>query len=87
MEPAFWGALAGTSGTVAMLFIRFWRDTQDCIFLFSGAAFLVLGVNWAALVLVDPEFESRHYVYVLRLLAFTLILAGIVDKNRRKRTG
>jgi hypothetical protein len=27
--------------------------------------------------------ESRHYVYVLRLLAFLLLIAGIVDKNRR----
>jgi hypothetical protein len=35
--------------------------------------------------IVNPTAESRHYLYVLRLVALLLIIAGIVDKNRSAR--
>jgi hypothetical protein len=38
--------------------------------------------SWALLGLVAPEAESRPYVYGLRLLAFLLVIAAIIDKNR-----
>jgi hypothetical protein len=34
---------------------------------------------------VDPALEAQHYVYLVRLFAFALIIAGIVDKNRRDK--
>jgi hypothetical protein len=33
---------------------------------------------------VQPNVETQHYVYLLRLLAFLLILAGVIDKNRTR---
>jgi hypothetical protein len=42
-----------------------------------------MGLNWLSLAFVDPGDELRHTLYLLRLLAFVLIIIGIVDKNRR----
>jgi hypothetical protein len=83
MIQFLWGALSASASIVALLFLRFWRDTRDRIFLFFSAAFLMLCLNWSALVFIEPRLETRHYVYLLRLLAFMLIIAGVVDKNRR----
>ena len=43
----------------------------------------MLALNWTVLALGRPSDESRHWVYVIRLAAYLLLIAGIVDKNRR----
>lgn len=77
-----WGALATASAIVALYFLRFWTQSRDRLFLFFATAFVALALHWLGLGLVQPSVESRHYLYVLRLLAFLLILVGIIDKNR-----
>jgi hypothetical protein len=78
-----WGCLATASVTVSLFFLRFWRLSRERLFLFFALGFLTLATNWAGLALINPPVESRHYLYVLRLIAFLLIIVGIVDKNRR----
>jgi drug/metabolite transporter (DMT)-like permease len=68
---------------IATLFIRYWRATRDRLFLFFGLAFVILSLSWLALAIFDPANEHRHYALVPRLVAFLLIIFGIVDKNRR----
>jgi peptidoglycan/LPS O-acetylase OafA/YrhL len=67
----------------ALLFLRFWKVSRERLFLFFSLAFAVLGLNWFCLALFTPGEETRYYFYLLRLCAFVLIIAGIVDKNRR----
>jgi hypothetical protein len=74
-------AAAGSLG-VGLFFLRLWRETRDRFFALFGFAFWVLALNWLALVWVAPASEDRHYFYVIRLVAFLLIIAAIVDKNR-----
>ncbi|HKZ74858.1 MAG TPA: DUF5985 family protein [Steroidobacteraceae bacterium] len=88
MSPAelnlfLWGALATAGLVVSLFFFRFWRVTSERLFLFFALGFLTLAANWVGLALIHPPVESRHYLYTLRLLAFVLIIVGIVDKNRR----
>jgi hypothetical protein len=78
-----WGALATASFVASLFFARFWRVTGDRLFLFFALGFLTLSANWTGLALIHPPIESRHYLYMLRLLAFVLIIIGIIDKNRR----
>ena len=66
-----------------MFFYRYWKTTQDRFFLFFVAAFGAFALNWAGLAFVQPSKESTHWFYVLRIVAFVLIIAAIVDKNRR----
>lgn len=85
MTEFLWGALAMGSAVVALLFARSWALSRDPLFVWFALAFVVLALNWTALGLLSPSDETRHYLYLPRLLAFGLIIGGIVDKNRRFR--
>lgn len=65
-----------------VFFLRFWRRTGDALFLSFAVAFWLLGFAQALLALADIPQESRSWVYVIRLIAFAVILAAIVRKNR-----
>lgn len=66
-----------------LFFLRFWRKTNDRLFMIFALAFWILGLNWLLLALTSPTDESRRAMfYVLRLVAFILIIYAIVDKNR-----
>jgi xanthine/uracil permease len=75
------GAIVLGCGVAGLFFLRFWRRTRDRLFLIFGVAFWTLGVNWLALVFTRQD-EVRTWLYGLRLVAFVLILIGIIDKNR-----
>lgn len=83
MSDFFSGAAAACSWIATLLFLRFWRASRDRLFLLFALAFLVLGVNWFLVSAIHPGGETRHYFYLVRLLAFLLILGAIIDKNRR----
>ena len=67
----------------ALFFFRFWRLSGDSFFLWFTASFALLSLQWLVLVSANPDAESRPYYYVLRLIAFVLIIGAVVEKNRR----
>jgi hypothetical protein len=67
----------------ALFFLRFWKRTRDSLFIAFAAAFALLALNQALLVLTDIPVEERSWLYLLRLSAFAIILASIWRKNRR----
>ena len=84
MNDLVLGAIVMASATVGLFFFRFWRQTRDRLFATFALAFWVLAVNWLALAIVGTS-ELRPLLYAVRLVAFSLIIAGIVDKNRAVR--
>jgi hypothetical protein len=76
------GAILMGYGVCALFFLRFWRQTHDRLFVVFALAFGLLALQRLALVLTEPLEEWRTGLYIARLLAFLLILGGIVDKNR-----
>lgn len=82
MGTFLWGAQATAALIASMFFLRFWTQTRERLFALFSAAFLVFALNWVLLALY-PHDESRHAVFFVRLFAFLLIIAGIIDKNRR----
>lgn len=84
MNEFVWGALAMSCWVVGLFFLRYWRSTRDRLFLFFCLGFWAFAVTWIGLGVLQPSVESRHYFYVFRLVAFVLIIVGIVDKNRRR---
>ena len=78
------GSLTALSATISIFFLKFQRESKDRLFGFFAAAFGVLAIDWLAHALVNPRHESQHYLFLIRLLAFLLILAGIADKNRSR---
>lgn len=85
MRIMLWGALATSCWVAGLFFLRFWRRLGDRLFLFFCLGFWALGANWLGLALLAPATENQHFIYLLRLCAFLLIITGIVDKNRRER--
>ena len=84
MNRFFLGLLTALSATAAVFFLKFWKESKDRLFAFFAGAFGVLAVDWLVRALVNPRHESQHYLYLIRLLAFLLIIAGIADKNRSR---
>jgi hypothetical protein len=78
------GAVTLGFALVGLFFLRFWRRTADGLFLAFSVAFWLLGLNQALLVLADIRDEERSWLYLLRLLAFSLILLAVWQKNRRR---
>lgn len=62
-------------------FLRFWRRSRDSLFLIFAIAFVLMAMTQAAPVAFGTPSEISSYAYVLRLIAFVLIIVGIVRKN------
>ena len=75
------GAMAMGCFAAALFFFRFYRDTRDRLFLWFGISFMVEALNrsLAALQVFSPEDPPLYYG--IRLLAYSLILWAIVEKN------
>jgi hypothetical protein len=65
-----------------VFFLRFWRRTRDPLFAWLATAFALLAGHWLALSCTRPADEVRTAFYIVRVVAFVLILIGIVQKNR-----
>ena len=77
-------AIAGTSAVFAgVLFLRFWRESVDRLFLWFAVAFAMFACNYFVLALVPPGDENRFFAYLPRLAGFVLLLVAIADHNRR----
>src|SRR6185312_2085188 len=66
----------------SLFFYRFWRRTLDRLFIWFAVAFLILGAERLVLAIAHLSEMSSPAIYIMRLVAFALIIAAIVDKNR-----
>jgi hypothetical protein len=76
------GATMAAALVIALFFFRYWSQTHDRLFLMFALGFLVFSTSRLILAFFEEDDEGRVYVYGLRLVAFLLILAAIIDKNR-----
>jgi len=80
------GAIVMGFAVAALLFLKFWQRSREGLFLAFAASFLLLGINQALLTLSGIPVEERSWLYLLRLVAFLLIIAALLWQNR-KRSG
>ena len=78
------GAVAMASAIAGVLFLTYWRDSRDRLFVFFALAFWILAINWTSVAAIAPSAEQRHWFHAIRLVAFACIIIGIIDKNRRR---
>jgi uncharacterized membrane protein HdeD (DUF308 family) len=79
------GALAMATLTVAVIFLRHWRDSGERLFLYFALSFFVQAINRVALALTASPQEGTPWHYLLRLVAYLLIVWAIIDANRPRR--
>ena len=77
------GALVLGYTAAGLFFFRFWKQTRDRLFVIFALALWVLALQRLALGLTTETSENVMLLYVVRFLAFVLILGAIIDKNRR----
>jgi hypothetical protein len=78
------GALAAASFTVGLFFLRFWRATRDRFFLLFALAFWIEGAHRVVAYQWFGSDEGTPLHYLVRLIAYGLIIAAIIDKNRSR---
>jgi hypothetical protein len=83
IEGFLLGVIVTASLTAALYFLKFWTQTRDVLFLGFAAAFTIEAINRMLRVFVENPGEATPAVYLVRGLAFLLLLAAIVYKNRR----
>jgi hypothetical protein len=83
MNQLISGMLVAGYAVIALFFLRFWTSSRDRLFIMFASAFTLLSVQRAAISISEAWMEDQSALYLIRLLAFLLILAAIVDKNRR----
>ena len=84
MTELFTGAITMGSLVIALFFLRFWRDSGDRFFLYFALSFFIEGVHRLYSALHDAGGEDSPLHYLIRLLAYGLILWAILEKNLPK---
>jgi hypothetical protein len=79
------GIYMATFAASGFFFLKFWQRTQDRLFIFFAWACWLIAAERVALLFAAPEDEPRSYLYVIRLAAFLLIIAAIVNKNMQRK--
>lgn len=69
----------------SLFFFRFWNRTRDRLFALFGVAFLLMAVNQLFTHVSGPATQDFFYAYVLRIIAYVMLIAGIVAKNLEQR--
>jgi hypothetical protein len=66
----------------ALFFLRYWVLSRDTLFVLFTIAFGLLSVSWFGLALTTTS-EHHPEIYLIRMVAFLLIVVAIALKNRR----
>jgi uncharacterized membrane protein YeiB len=88
MSPAYLflsGAVAMGYAIAGLFFLRFWKRTQDRLFLAFAVAFLLLTLNAVLVTMANVPLENRAILYLLRLAAFAIIIGAVIQKSRSRR--
>jgi len=85
MNEMLIGAIAAASLAAGLFFFRFWRTTRDRFFLLFALSFWIEGVNRVVLYEAVGLNDEAPVYYLIRLIAYGLILAAIIAKNRGPR--
>jgi hypothetical protein len=83
MHPLLIGGIATASLIAGLFFFRFWRTSGDRFFLFFALSFWIEGAQRLVVFQFVGADEASPLYYLPRLVAYGLIIAAIVDKNRK----
>lgn len=85
MTDLLTGAITMASLVISLFFLRFWRNTSDRFFLYFSLSFFIEGMHRVYSAVNDNGGEDSPLHYLIRLLAYGLILWAILEKNLPRR--
>lgn len=77
------GAIMMSCFVAGLFFARFFRSTRDRFFGLFAVAFALLGAERIPLLFQKTPNETHFSVYLIRLVAFLIIIYAVYDKNRK----
>lgn len=87
MNELLAGGIATASLIAGLFFLRFFLQTRDRFFLWFALSFGIEGLNRFALYALAGLDDQSPIYYVIRLVAYGLILWAILEKNLKPRGG
>lgn len=85
MDAVLVGGIATACLIAGLFFLRYWRSSGDRFFLFFALSFWIEGAQRFVVFQLVGVDEASPLYYLPRLVAYGLIIAAIVDKNRKAR--
>lgn len=82
MDEMLTGAIAIGWAIAGLFFFRFWHHTRDKFFLYFAGSFWLESANRVALGVMAGASEGSPLHYLVRLVAYGLIILAIWQKNR-----
>jgi len=81
------GAIGMGCWVIGLFFFQYWRKAKDRLFGIFALSFWILGLERLAPLVTQLGDERHGFQYLIRLLAYLLILYAIVDKNLGGKSG
>jgi peptidoglycan/LPS O-acetylase OafA/YrhL len=81
------GALIMGYLVLGLFFLKFWKRTRDSLFIMFAWAFWLLAANGILFFISGGLDVDAGWTYLLRLIAFVLIIVAIVRKNMERTKG
>jgi hypothetical protein len=75
------GMITAGFAVAALFFLRFWARAKDVLFLGFALALALLATSQALTTLLGLPMEERSWIYLLRMLAFLILIVAILRKN------
>jgi hypothetical protein len=85
MQNVLIGAIVMGSLVIALFFLRFWRNTRDRLFLYFALSFGIEALHRLYSAAIDTGGEDSPLHYLVRLVAYGLIIWAILEKNLPRR--
>ena len=79
------GAVIMGDLVASLFFVRFWKITGDRFFLFFAASFFAIAMSRVVVDEGIPPFGYEPLGYMIRVLSYLFIVAGIMYKNSGAR--
>jgi low temperature requirement protein LtrA len=83
MNDLLAGAIVALCAVASLHFWHFRRQTGERFFGLFALAFSTLAISFLFQTSGDHDSEFRPHVFLIRLAAFVLIIAAIIENNRR----
>ena len=90
LTAVFFSGICMTSFAASgVFFLKFWKASRDPFYLYFCMACWLLAIERIVVVTLTymlnwmtPENESGSWIYIIRLVAFLIIFAAVLQKNR-----
>lgn len=81
----FSGSIFALFLVISLFFLRYGQRTGERLFYLFSVSFFLMALERFLTVSLQLDDEKQWFLYLIRLVAFLLIIKAVVDQNRRAK--